>query len=66
MGKYIGRIYKHIQSQLLTQSIKAPNISSLACQTSSFIESTITSVLSVIYKNKPIMFCVPKIPSRMI
>ena len=52
MGKDIGRIYKHNQSQLSTPSIKAPVISSSASQTSSYIELSITSVSSIIYKKQ--------------
>ena len=52
MGKDIGRIYKHVQSQLSITSIKEPVISSLASQTSSSIELTITSVSSVIDKKQ--------------
>ena len=60
MGKDIGKIYKHSQSQISTPSTKAPIILYLAYQTSSSIELTITSVLSVIDKNKPIPFCASK------
>ena len=44
MGKDIGQFYKHSQSQLSTPLIKAPVILSLASQTPSSIELTITSV----------------------
>ena len=50
MGKDIGRIYKHGQSQFSTLSIKAHVISFLASQTSSSIELTITSVPYVMDK----------------
>ena len=66
MGKDIEQIYKHSQSQLSTPSIKTPVISYSNSQTSSSIELTITSVSSVIDKNKQILFCVPKIPSKII
>ena len=52
MGKDIGQIYKHSQSQLLTPSLKAPVSSSSASQTSSNIESTTTSIPSVRDKNQ--------------
>ena len=58
MGKDIGHIYKHSQSQISTPSIKAPFISYSASQTSSSIELTITSVSSVIYnKQTNCVFC---------
>ena len=66
MGKDIGRIYKYSQSQISKTSIKAPIILYLASQISSSIELTKTCVPSVIDKNKPILFCVPKIPSIII
>ena len=66
MGKNIGRIYKHGQSQISNMSTKTPVLLSLPPQTSSSIELTTTSVPSVRDKNKPILFCVPKISSRMI
>ena len=47
MGKDIGQIYKHSQSQLSTLSIKESISSSSASQTSSSIELTTTSVTSV-------------------
>ena len=52
MGKYIGKFYKCGQSQLSTPSIKASVISYLASQTSSSIEFTIHSILSVIDKKQ--------------
>ena len=52
MGKCIGRIYKQSQYQLSTPTIKATVISSLASQTSSYIELKITSVPSVRDKNR--------------
>ena len=52
MGKDIGQIYKHSQSQLSIFSCKAPVCSSLASQTSSSIKSTTTSVPSVRDKNQ--------------
>ena len=51
MGKDIGRIYKHIQSQLSTSSLKAPVISSSEPQTFSSIELTKTSVPSATDKH---------------
>ena len=66
MGKDIGKIYKHSQSQISNPSIKALVILYLASQTSSSIELTIAFVPYVRDKNKPIPFFVPKIPSRMI
>ena len=56
MGKYIGQIYKHGQSQLSTPLIKSPILSYSDSQTSSFIEFTITSVPFVIEKEKN-QFC---------
>ena len=47
MGKYIGQIYKHSQSQLSTSSLKALVHSYLASLTSSSSEITTTSVPSV-------------------
>ena len=47
MGKDIGKIYKHSQSQLSTRSNKAPVLSFLASQTLSSIEMRITSIPSV-------------------
>ena len=52
MGKEIRHIYKYSQSQLSTPSFKALLCLSSAFQTSSFIESTSTSVPSVIEKNQ--------------
>ena len=52
MGKDIVRIHKYSQSKLSKISLKAPVSSSLAPQTSSAIESTITSVPSVRDKNQ--------------
>ena len=52
MGKYIGRIYKHSQSQLSTLSLKTPVSSSSEPQTSSAIELTTTSVPFVIDKHQ--------------
>ena len=66
MGNHIERIYKDIQPQISTPSIKKPLILYLASQRSSSIELTITSVPYVREKIKPIPFCVPKISSRMI
>ena len=65
MGKDIGRIYKHSQYQLSTLSLKTPVISYSEPQTSSDIKLTTTSVPYVTDKIKTIMFCIPKIPSRM-
>ena len=66
MSKYIGQIYKYSQSQLSTLSLKAPVSSSSDPQISSAIELTIKSIPSVRDKIKTTMFCIPKIPSRMI
>ena len=52
MGKDIGKFYEHSQSQISTLPIKASFISSLASQTLSSIELTITSVPSVRDKNQ--------------
>ena len=52
MGKYIGRIYKHSQSEISIFSLKTPVSSSSEPQTSSAIELTTTSVPSVTDKNK--------------
>ena len=52
MGKDIGRIYKHSQSQLLTLSLKTPVSSSSESQTNSAIKLTTTSVPPVTDKNQ--------------
>ena len=52
MSKDIRQIYKHGQYQLSTLSFKAPVCSSSDSQTSSYIELTPTSVLSVRYKKQ--------------
>ena len=52
VGKDIGRIYKHSQSQLSTSSFKAPLHSYSDSQTSSSIELTTTSVPSFRDKNQ--------------
>ena len=65
MGKDIGQIYKHSQSQLSTSSLKAPVSSSSEPQTSSAIELTTTSVASETDKHQKNLFCIPKIPSGM-
>ena len=52
MGKDIGQIYKHSQSQLSTLSLKAPVTSSPDPQISSAIELTTTPVPSVTEKNQ--------------
>ena len=52
MGKDIGLIYKHIQSQLSTLSLKALVSSYLEPQTSSAIELKTTSVPSATEKNQ--------------
>ena len=52
MSKYIGKFYKHSQSQLSTPSIKEPVILSSNTQTSSAIELTTTSIPSVRDKNQ--------------
>ena len=66
MGKDIGRIYKHSQSQLSTLSFKAPVHSYSASQVSLFIKLTTTSALLLKTKTRTILSCVPKIPSVMI
>ena len=60
-----GQIYKYNQYQLSNLSVKTPVISSSDTQTSSAIELTTASFPSIRDKNKKIMFCIPKIPSRM-
>ena len=65
MGKDIGQIYKHGQSQHSTSSLKTPVSSSSEPQTSSAIELTTTSVPYVTDKIKTIMFLITKIPSIM-
>ena len=52
MGKAIRQISKHSQSQLSTQSIKEPILSSSYSQASSSTALTRPSVSSVIYKEK--------------
>ena len=52
MGKEIGKIYKHSQSQLSNLSIKAHVSSSSESQTSSTIKLTTTSVPSITYKHQ--------------
>ena len=52
MGKDIGQIYKHSQSQISTFSLKTPVSSFSDPQTSSAIELTTTYVPSVTYKNQ--------------
>ena len=46
MGKEIGQLYKHSQSQLSTLSLKAPVSSSSESQTASTIKLKTTFVLS--------------------
>ena len=65
MGKEIRRIYKHSQSQISTSSLKEPVSLSSEPQKSSTIELTAMSVPSATYKHKKTLFCIPKIPSRM-
>ena len=65
MGKDIRRIYRHSQSQLSTSSLKASGSSSSDPQTSSATELTTTPVPSVIDKKQKNLFCIHKIPSRM-
>ena len=65
MGKDIGRIYKYSQSQLSTSSLKAPVSLSSEPRTSSDIKLTTTFSLLLQTKIKTIMFCVPRIQSRM-
>ena len=52
MGKDIGKIYKHSQSQLSTFSLNTPVSSSSEPQTSSATKLTTTSVPSVTDKNQ--------------
>ena len=52
MGKYIGQIYKHSQSQISTSSLKTPVSLSSEPQTSPAIELTIMSIPSVTDKNR--------------
>ena len=52
MGKDIGKIYKHNQSQLSTLALKAPGSSSSEPQTYSAIELTTTSVFSATDKHQ--------------
>ena len=52
MGKYIGRMYKHVQSQLSILSLKTSVSSSSEPQTSSSIKLTTTPIPSVIDKNQ--------------
>ena len=52
MGKYIGQIYKHIQSQLSTSSLNKPVSPYSDPQTSSAIELKITSISSVTDKKQ--------------
>ena len=65
MGKDIGWIYKNNQSQLSDFSLKTPCFSSSEPQTSSAIELTTMFVPSITDKKQKIMFCIPKIPSRI-
>ena len=65
MGKEIGRISKHGQSQLSTFSPKTPVSSSYYHQTSSDIELTTMYVPSVRDKHQNNSVFIPKIPSRM-
>ena len=60
MVKYIGLVYKHVKSQLLTIPIKEPVLSSSAYQTSLSTELTITPVSSVIDKRNRFRFLFPK------
>ena len=57
MGKDIGRIHKHSQSQLSASSIKAPVISSSESQTSSGIKLTTIYVPSITdkHQNNPVL-----------
>ena len=52
MGKDIGRIYKHIQSQISTLSVKEPVFLYSDSQKSSSIYSKRTCVSSIIYKQQ--------------
>ena len=65
MGRDIGQLYKHSQSHLSTFPLKAPDSSSSDPQKSPAIELSTTHVPIVTDKIKTIMFCIPKITSRM-
>ena len=52
MGKDIGRIYKHSQSQISTLSLKAPVSSSSEPQISYAIKLTTTTVTSARHKHQ--------------
>ena len=60
MGKDIRRIYKHIQYQLSTLSLKTIVISFSNPQTSSAIELTTTAVPSAPDKHQNVFFVFPK------
>ena len=66
MGKDIGKFYKHSQYQISTLSLNTPVSSSSEPQTSSAIKLTATFSPSITDKIKTIMFCIPKIPPKMI
>ena len=66
MGRDIGRIYKHGQSQISNPEIKESVPLSLASYSSSSIELTITSVPSVRDKNQTNSVLCSKNPSRII
>ena len=65
MGKDIGRIYKHSQSQLSTSSIKAPVSSSSEPQNFSAVKLKTNYVPSITDKHQTILFCVTKTPPIM-
>ena len=66
MGKYIGRIYKHGQSQISTTSIKKPVFNPQIIKNHpQLIQQELLSLL-LLTKSKLIPFCVTKIPSIMI
>ena len=52
MGKHIGKVYKHSQSQISTSPLKAPVSSYSESQTSSAIELTTTYVPSARNKHQ--------------
>ena len=63
MGKDIGLICKHSQSQLSTLSLKTPGSSSSDPKYYQISKFTTTAVPSVTDKIKTILFRIPKIPS---
>ena len=59
------QIYKHSQSQLSAFLLKTHVSSYSEPQTSSANKFTTTYILSVTDNHQKILFCIPKIPSRM-